>query len=1100
MSSITIVGEKGDKGDVGPQGPPGINGIDGTIGVDGKIGKTPIDEVFKVTVAPDMCGNNKFYIDGSPQKTIDLFRGHIYIFDQTDSSNLNANGQLFHPLKLSSTDDRVESVVDFSSNWTQEENGSYMFEFQVPNDAPDILYYRCENHIRMGGILHIVSFKPESVYSVESLRQYLVKNEYKYAKYPMNQINIAESSNAIIEWGDQLYGDDLITKPNNTNFSLSKGIWNIKATILMENQGNGTRKIEVQFKDNAGDIIVSGIHAVSAGEFSESFVMQHILEVNDQNDPFEFYVQGYVSSAASTINLKTGNILFERIKDPDPIPLTNYALPNQYYKVHDDVQAIQNYLVNNDYKYATFTHDNIDNVYHYRTNYRSYPPSVVEVKQLSGEENLVIYSKTTVTYDNENDNVTVPDCHVFSIGSGIWEVELNFTYYDSNTEYSQLQMIVNNTVVQEHNAGGYNDKVSKNTSHYINRVVEVERGTTSEIFFVLFRNSTVNTITHLRDSIIRFTRIKSPDPFPLTIGALPTEYTAIQSDLQNIRNYLEHPNKTIVNMRDNAKVTPSVSTEYVIPFGNSSSWPNVDTSIVEYSTSTKEFTINESCNITVMVEAQVGNNNSSGSHVNVKIYHKRGTTTVNHYWQAKTIPNVNSSQQEYIYLNLDEEFDVLADDKIYITSVSTVYYDIHFRHIKIKKNHISEHKIDQIPDKLFENKLEKQITYLKHIVGSIKIFERQNQMGFDGRGTSTMLRISNNADAVKMDFDNDRYFKYDLDISFDTAGKLFTINTPGIYKVKGRIVFYNDVNTEIYTVFAKPSEIISTTIGQFRYVNAVNYNMHFKNNQYRNQIDINDVIEVTDSTNNQYGLYIASRNGHTDIGYASVEFELVSLAELDEIQDLSTIDTVWQRQKDTLIQENKLLNNRILQLENEVRGSRKVAYFQGKEERINYHHSQRYYPVYIAKYIPDGINTTDWFILPVMTNDFNHNFTKYAFRYKGIYKLTFQITIQMDSSQRSNDAKFYLRSQVPSEFNTSYESGTVIDVSKEDYITTGGQSFEHLTMVSIYNCTDANIGNYIYYNYYRYSTTVPYYYTESPKLIVEQISSDPNNYYEMKSV
>lgn len=130
---------------------------------------------------------------------------------------------------------------------------------------------------------------------------------------------------------------------------------------------------------------------------------------------------------------------------------------------------------------------------------------------------------------------------------------------------------------------------------------------------------------------------------------------------------------------------------------------------------------------------------------------------------------------------------------------------------------------------------------------------------------------------------------------------------------------------------------------------------------------------------------------------------------------------------------------------------------------------------------------------------FNPIFAKYSFRYKGVYKLTFQITIQMDNTQRSTNAKFYLRSQPPSDLHTSYETGTVIDVSKEDYVTTGGQSFEHLTMVSIYNCTDANIDNYIYYNYYRDSSTASYYYTHNPKLIVEQISSDPNNYYEMKS-
>ena len=52
------------------------------------------DATFAVTVVSS--GGNKYAIDGSTQATLTLYKGHTYIFDQSD-------GNSGHPLRLSTT-------------------------------------------------------------------------------------------------------------------------------------------------------------------------------------------------------------------------------------------------------------------------------------------------------------------------------------------------------------------------------------------------------------------------------------------------------------------------------------------------------------------------------------------------------------------------------------------------------------------------------------------------------------------------------------------------------------------------------------------------------------------------------------------------------------------------------------------------------------------------------------------------------------------------------------------------------------------------------------------------------------------------------------
>ena len=92
---------------------------------------------FVVTVVQDN-GNDVFAIDGDVRPTLNLSKESIYIFDQSDSSNIN------HPIAFRQTDDS-SYTTGVTSNGTA---GSYLARttFQVPSSAPSSLKYYCSVH------------------------------------------------------------------------------------------------------------------------------------------------------------------------------------------------------------------------------------------------------------------------------------------------------------------------------------------------------------------------------------------------------------------------------------------------------------------------------------------------------------------------------------------------------------------------------------------------------------------------------------------------------------------------------------------------------------------------------------------------------------------------------------------------------------------------------------------------------------------------------------------------------------------------------------------------------------------------------------------
>lgn len=127
-----------------------------------------------VTVGIDSVSGNAsgvFYIDGTEKPTLDFVRGFTYIFDQSDSSNLNY-ASLEHPLMFSTTengelaggshyndgviyllDDDPVSMAEYVSNFKDAISRKVIIT--VKTNTPDTLYYWCHYHLNQGNSISV---------------------------------------------------------------------------------------------------------------------------------------------------------------------------------------------------------------------------------------------------------------------------------------------------------------------------------------------------------------------------------------------------------------------------------------------------------------------------------------------------------------------------------------------------------------------------------------------------------------------------------------------------------------------------------------------------------------------------------------------------------------------------------------------------------------------------------------------------------------------------------------------------------------------------------------------------------------------------------
>lgn len=108
---------------------------------------TPTTTRFNVGLEPKHDGTpgSDYFINGVRKPELELIEGNTYIFLNTE------NGDSKHPFKFSTMDDN-SLAYRYSDGVTLEDSQT---KFVVPYGAPKLLYYVCQNHENMGGIITI---------------------------------------------------------------------------------------------------------------------------------------------------------------------------------------------------------------------------------------------------------------------------------------------------------------------------------------------------------------------------------------------------------------------------------------------------------------------------------------------------------------------------------------------------------------------------------------------------------------------------------------------------------------------------------------------------------------------------------------------------------------------------------------------------------------------------------------------------------------------------------------------------------------------------------------------------------------------------------
>lgn len=91
-----------------------------------------------------------YKIDGVESKLLTFRKGKVYTLDQSHPSNET------HDIILTKDPECRFPITNQHRNAPAGTKGSSL-KFEIPIDAPSVIYYNCQNHPYMGGFIHCIN-------------------------------------------------------------------------------------------------------------------------------------------------------------------------------------------------------------------------------------------------------------------------------------------------------------------------------------------------------------------------------------------------------------------------------------------------------------------------------------------------------------------------------------------------------------------------------------------------------------------------------------------------------------------------------------------------------------------------------------------------------------------------------------------------------------------------------------------------------------------------------------------------------------------------------------------------------------------------------